>query len=89
MQHAVQQLEEQMFVFESLPEQEHVTREQLSAIISSVTANKAAVTSASISHKIHEMHDSLEFKYKRTNAGNDTDKEGKKSATSSSRSGKK
>ena len=80
----MQQLEEHLSEFESLPE--HLTREHLTAIISNVTANKAAVASASISQKIHQVHDSLEFKYKRTNVGPETAREGKKSATSSRRS---
>ena len=84
MQHAVQQLEEHLSDFESLPE--HLTRERLTAIISNVTANKAAVASASINQKICQVHDSLEFKYQRTNVGHETSKEDKKSATSSRRS---
>lgn len=87
MQHAVQQLEEHLSEFESLPEP--LTREHLTAIIGNVAANKAAVASASISQKIHQMHDSLEFKYKRTNVGTESDKGGRKSASSSRRSGKK
>ena len=80
----MQRLEEHLSEFESLPE--HLTREHLTAIISNVTANKAAVASASISQKIHQVHDSLEFNYQRTNTGHETSGEDKKSATSSRRS---
>ena len=88
IQQAVQRLEEQFYEFESLPE--HVTREQLSSIIRSIAVNKAAVTNASISQKIQQIQDLLEFKYKRSNVDNETvDKAGKKSAKSGSRSGRK
>ena len=88
IQQAVQRLEEQFYEFESLPE--HVTREQLTSIIRSIAVNKAAVTNASISQKIQQIQDLLEFKYKRSNVDNETvDKVGKKSAKSGSRSGRK
>lgn len=88
IQQAVQRLEEQFYEFESLPE--HVTREQLTSIIRSIAVNKAAVTNASISQKIQQIQDLLEFKYKRSNVDNETvDKAGKKSAKSGSRSGRK
>ena len=88
IQQAVQRLEEQFYEFESLPE--HVTREQLTSIIRSIAVNKAAVTDASISQKIQQIQDLLEFKYKRSNVDNETvDKDGKKSAKSGSRSGRK
>ena len=88
IQQAVQWLEEQFYEFESLPE--HVTREQLTSIIRSIAVNKAAVTNASISQKIQQIQDLLEFKYKRSNVDNETvDKAGKKSAKSGSRSGRK
>lgn len=88
IQQAVQRLEEQFYEFESLPE--HVTREQLTSIIRSIAINKAAVTNASISQKIQQIQDLLEFKYKRSNVDNETvDKAGKKSAKSGSRSGRK
>lgn len=88
IQQAVQRLEEQFYEFESLPE--HVTREQLTSIIRSIAVNKAAVTNASISQKIQQIQDLLEFKYKRSNVDNETvDKDGKKSAKSGSRSGRK
>lgn len=88
LQQAVQRLEEQFYEFESLPE--HVTREQLTSIIRSIGINKAAVTNASISQKIQQIQDLLEFKYKRGNVDNETvDKDGKKSAKSGSRSGRK
>lgn len=84
MQHALHQLEEHLCEFESLPAQ--LTREQLAAIISNVTANKVAVASASISQQIHRVHDALEFRYHRTNVGHEANKEDKKSASSSRRS---
>jgi len=84
MQHAVHQLEEQLSEFEALPD--NLTKEHLTAIIGNVAANKAAVASASISQQIHQMHDSLEFKYQRTNVGQEVNKVGKKSAASSHRS---
>ncbi|XP_073232525.1 uncharacterized protein C8orf74-like [Porites lutea] len=88
IQQAVQRLEEQFYEFESLPE--HVTREQLTSIIRSIAINKAAVTNASISQKIQQIQDLLEFKYKRSNVDNETvDKDGKKSAKSGRRSGRK
>ena len=88
IQQAVQRLEEQFYEFESLPE--HVTREQLTSIIRSIAVDKAAVTNASISQKIQQIQDLLEFKYKRSNVDNETvDKDGKKSAKSGSRSGRK
>ena len=88
IQQAVQRLEEQFYEFESLPE--HVTREQLTSIIRSIAVNKAAVTNASISQKIQQIQDLLEFKYKHSNVDNETvDKAGKKSAKSGSRSGRK
>lgn len=80
MQQAVQQLEEQFLELDC--SQENLTKEQLATIISNVTAKNAAVTSTSINQKIDEMHDSLEFKYKRANVGHESDKGGRKSASS-------
>ena len=37
----------------------------MATIVAIVTAKKAAVTSATISYKIEEMHDSFKFKYTR------------------------
>ena len=48
-----------------------------------VTAKKAAVTSATISYKIGEMHDSFNFKCKWATVSQDNDKGGIKSAASS------
>lgn len=81
MQHAVQQLEEQFLELDSSTE--NLTSEHLATIIANVTAKKAAVTSATISQKIDEIHDSLEFKYKRANVVHDNEKGGRKSAASS------
>ena len=49
----------------------------------SVTAKKAAVTSATISYKIREMHDSFNFRCKWATVSQDNDKGGIKSAASS------
>ena len=84
MQHAVQQLEQEFLEFDT--SQENLTAEDLATILANVAAKKAAVTSATISHKMEEMRDSLEFKYKRANVGHENDKGGKKSAASSRRS---
>lgn len=80
MQKAVQQLEEEFLELDSSPET--LTKEDLATIITNVTAKNAAVTSTSISQKIDEMHDSLEFKYKRANVGHDSDKRDRKSTSS-------
>lgn len=80
MQLAVQQLEEECLELD-LP-QENLTTEQLASIVTNVTTKKVAVTSTAINQKIDEMHDSLEFKYKRANVGLENDKGGGKSASS-------
>ena len=80
MQLVVQQLEEE-FLELDLPA-ENLTTEQLASIVTNVTAKKVAVTGATINQKIDEMHDSLEFKYKRANVGHENNKGGGKSASS-------
>ena len=80
MQLAVQQLEEEFLELELPPE--NLTTEQLATIVTNVTAKKIAITGATINQKIDEMHDSLEFKYKRANVGLENDKGGGKSASS-------
>ena len=60
---AVQQLEQQFLEFDSSPE--NLSAENLATIVANVIAKKAAVTSATISCKMEEMHDSSKFKYKR------------------------
>ena len=62
---------------------ENLSAGDLATIVANVTAKKAAVISATISHKMEEMHDSLEFKYKRANVSQEKDNGGKKSAASS------
>ena len=47
------------------PSPENLSAENLAIIVANVTAKKAAVTSATISYKIEEMHDSFKFKYTR------------------------
>ncbi|XP_068681296.1 uncharacterized protein C8orf74-like [Montipora foliosa] len=80
MQHAMHHLNEQLDKLESFPS-EHLTKDNLVAFVSNVTAGKAAVTSVSLGQKIHELHDSLEFRFHRTNIGEEVNKEEKKSAT--------
>ena len=65
---------------------ENLSAENLATVVANVTAKKAAVTSATLSYKMEEMHDSLKFKYKRANVSQENDKGGKKSAVSSRRS---
>ena len=48
-----------------------------------VTAKEAVVTSATISYKIEEMHDSFKFKCKQAIVRQENDKGGKISAASS------
>ena len=73
-------LNEQLDKLESFPS-EHLTKDNLVEFVSNVTAGKAAVTSVSLGQKIHELHDSLEFRFHRTNIGEEVNKEEKKSAT--------
>ena len=80
MQLAVQQLEEEFLELDLPPE--NLTTEQLASIVTNVTAKKVAVTGTTINQKIDEMHDSLEFKYKRASVGHENDKGGGKSASS-------
>lgn len=80
MQLAVQQLEEEFLELDLPPE--NLTTEQLASIVTNVTAKRVAVTGTTINQKIDEMHDSLEFKYKRANVGQENDKGGGKSASS-------
>ena len=42
---------------------ENLSAENLATVVANVTAKKAAVTSATLSYKMEEMHDSLKFKY--------------------------
>ena len=70
--------------FDSSPK--YLAAENLATIVPNVTAKKAAMTSATISYKMEEMHGSLKFKNKRANVSQENDKGGKKSAASSRRS---
>ena len=63
IQQAVQQLEQQFLEFDPSPE--NLSADNLAIIAANVIAKKAAVTSATISYKIEEMHDSFKFKYTR------------------------
>ena len=65
---------------------ENLSAENLATVVANVTAKKAAVTSATLSYKMEEMHDSLKFKHKRATVSQENDKGGKKSAASSRRS---
>ena len=65
---------------------ENLSAENLATVVANVTAKKAAVTSATLSYKMEEMHDSLKFKYKRATVSQENDKGGKKSTASSRRS---
>ena len=47
-----------------------------------VIAKKAAVTSATISYKMEEIHDSSKFKYTQANVSQENDKKGEKLLTS-------
>ena len=47
------------------PSPENLSADNVATIVANVTAKKAAVTSATISYKIEEMHDSFKFKYTR------------------------
>ena len=47
------------------PSPENLSADNLAIIAANVIAKKAAVTSATISYKIEEMHDSFKFKYTR------------------------
>ena len=47
------------------PSPENLSAVNVATIAANVTAKKAAVTSATISYKIEEMHDSFKFKYTR------------------------
>ena len=67
--------------FDSSPK--YLSAENLATIVPNVTAKKAAMTSATISYKMEEMHGSLKFKNKRANVSQENDKGGKKSAASS------
>ena len=78
---AIQQLEQQFLEFDSSPE--NLSAENLATIVANVIAKKAAVTSATISYKIGEMHDSFNFKCKWATVSQDNDKGGIKSAASS------
>ena len=92
MQHAVHHLDKQLHELDSFPAQ-HLTKENLEAIVSNITASKTAVASVSLSQNIHELHDSLEFRFHRNRLGNEANKEEKKTASSgrqtNSKSGKK
>lgn len=76
MQLAVQELEEECLELDNL------TTEQLASVVTNVTAKKVAITGTAINQKIDQMHDSLEFKYKRANVGLENDKGDGKSASS-------
>ena len=65
---------------------ENLSAENLATVVANVTAKKAAVTSATLSYKMEEMHDSLKFKYKWATVSQENDKGGKKSTASSRRS---
>lgn len=80
MQLAVQELEEQCLELDLPPE--NLTTEQLASIVTNVTAKKVTITGTAINQKIDQMHDSLEFKYKRANVGLENDKGDGKSASS-------
>ena len=68
---AVQQLEQQFLEFDSSPE--NLSAENLATIVANVIAKKAAVTSATISYKMEEIHDSSKFKYKWVNVSLEND----------------
>ena len=70
--------------FNSSPK--YLSAENLATIVPNVTAKKAAMTSATISYEMEEMHGSLKLKNKRANVSQENDKGGKKSAASSCRS---
>ena len=57
--------------FDSSPE--NLSAENLATIVANVIAKKAAVTSATISYKMEEMHDSSKFKYKWVNVSLEND----------------
>ena len=61
--------------FDSSPK--YLSAENLATIVPNVTAKKAAMTSATISYKMEEMHGSLKFKNKRANVSQENDKGGK------------
>ena len=68
---AIQQLEQQFLEFDSSPE--NLSAENLATIVANVIAKKAAVTSATISYKMEEIHDSSKFKYKWVNVSLEND----------------
>ena len=57
--------------FDSSPE--NLSAENLATIVANVIAKKAAVTSATISYKMEEIHDSSKFKYKWVNVSLEND----------------
>ena len=57
--------------FDSSPEK--LSAENLATIVANVIAKKAAVTSATISYKMEEIHDSSKFKYKQVNVSLEND----------------
>ena len=61
--------------------------EQLTKVIRDVAAAHTSYTGATLLENIDEIHDSLEYKYKRVNVENEH-RHGRKSGTSASRKGK-
>ena len=57
--------------FDSAPE--NLSAENLATVVANVIAKKAAVTSATISYKMEEIHDSSKFKYKWVNVSLEND----------------
>lgn len=91
MQHAVHHLDKQLRELDSFPAQ-HLTKENLEAIVSNITASKAAVASVSLCQNITELHDSLEFRFHRNRLGNEANEERKTASSgrqTNSKSGKK
>lgn len=91
MQHAVHHLDKQLRELDSFPAQ-HLTKENLEAIVSNITASKTAVASVSLRQNIHELHDSLEFRFHRNRLSNEANGERKTASSgcqTTSKSGKK
>ena len=68
---AVQQQEQQFLEFVS--SSKNLSAENLATLVANVISKKAAVTSATISYKMEEIHDSSKFKYKQVNVSLEND----------------